>query len=119
MRSVPTSHTGERRPACGLVDESPDLRPLEGADADAELVLLARALGHPIRLQIVRYLLRHGGCHSGRIEIELPLGTSTMSQHLKVLKQAGLVLGEVTGTRNSYCINDRAVRRLRSLVAML
>ena len=42
-----------------------------------------------------------------------------MSQHLKVLKQAGLVLGDVVGTRAYYCINDRAVRRLRSLVAML
>lgn len=119
MRSVPTTIPEERCLPCASVADTPDLRPLEGAEADAELVLLARALGHPIRLQIVRYLLRHGGCHSGRIQIELPLGGSTMSQHLKVLKQAGLVLGDVVGTRAYYCINDRAVRRLRSLVAML
>jgi ArsR family transcriptional regulator len=95
-----------------------DPRPLEGPDADAELVLLARAIGHPIRLQIIRFLLRSGGCHVGRLRIDGPLGASTMSQHIKVLKQAGLIRADLPGAL-TYCINERAVRRLRSLIAML
>jgi len=104
---------------CPPADESVDLRPVEGPDADAELASLARALGHPARVQILRLLLRRQSCICGEIVDALPLAQSTVSQHLKVLKDAGLVRGEVDGPRVCYCIEPRAVRRLRVLVAGL
>jgi len=105
-------------PAPALPDE-PDLRPVEGGAADEELALLAKALGHPARVQIMRLLARRNACICGDIVDELPLAQSTVSQHLKVLKEAGLVKGEIDGPRVCYCIEPRALRRLRSLVGSL
>lgn len=96
-----------------------DLRPVEGEEADEELALLAKALGHPARVKIVRMLLRKTSCVCGDIVEELPLAQSTVSQHLKVLKEAGLVRGEVDGPRSCYCIEPHALRRLRALVGGL
>jgi ArsR family transcriptional regulator, arsenate/arsenite/antimonite-responsive transcriptional repressor len=109
-------------PACGPAPESneePDLRPVEGADADEELALLAKAVGHPARVQILRLLVRREACICGDIVDELPLAQSTVSQHLKVLKEAGLVRGEIDGPRVCYCIEPRTLRRLKSLVGSL
>ncbi len=99
--------------------EAPDLRPVEGAAADEELATLARALGHPARVQIMRLLVRREACVCGAIVDELPLAQSTVSQHLKVLREAGLVVGEVDGPRVCYCVEPRAVRRLKALVGSL
>lgn len=96
-----------------------DLRAVEGAAADAELAELARALGHPARVQILRLLARREACVCGDIVAELPLAQSTVSQHLKVLKEAGLIRGEVDGPRVCYCLEPRAMRRLRALVGSL
>ena len=63
-----------------------DLRPVEGPEADAELALLTRAVGHPARVQILRLLVRKEACVCGDIVDELPLAQSTVSQHLKVLR---------------------------------
>lgn len=97
----------------------PDLRPVEGDAADDELADVAKALGHPARVKILRLLGRRGSCLCGEIVVELPLAQSTVSQHLKVLKHAGLIRGEIAGPRVCYCLSDRAVRRLRALVAAL
>jgi ArsR family transcriptional regulator len=70
-------------------------------------------------VQIVRLLTRRSACVCGDIVDELPLAQSTVSQHLKVLKEAGLIRGEVDGPRVCYCIDDRALRRLRALMAGL
>jgi len=99
--------------------DTPDLRPVEGADADDELALLAKAVGHPARVQILRLLVRRESCICGDIVGELPLAQSTVSQHLKVLKEAGLVRGEIDGPRVCYCIEPRTLRRLKSLVGSL
>ena len=96
-----------------------DLRPVEGALADEELAALAKALGHPARVKIVRILSQRNACVCGDIVEELPLAQSTVSQHLKVLKDAGLIRGEVDGPRVCYCIEPHALRRLRALVAGL
>jgi ArsR family transcriptional regulator, arsenate/arsenite/antimonite-responsive transcriptional repressor len=96
-----------------------DLRPVEGQDADDELASLAKALGHPARVQIVRMLVRRSTCVCGDIVDELPLAQSTVSQHLKVLKEAGLIRGEVDGPRVSYCVEPRTLRRFRALVGGL
>jgi ArsR family transcriptional regulator len=117
--------TMKKRPAPAPVcvppvdDASADLRPIEGPAADQELALLAKALGHPIRVQILRLLVRRKTCVCGEIVDELPLAQSTVSQHLKVLKEAGLVRGEVTGPNVCYCVDPRGLRRLRALVGAL
>lgn len=104
---------------CPPANESPDLRPVEGAEADDDLAALAKAVGHPARVQILRLLTRKNACVCGDIVDELPLAQSTVSQHLKVLKEAGLIRGEVDGPRICYCIEPRALRRLRALVGGL
>lgn len=104
---------------CPPADERPDLRPVEGTAADDELAGLAKALGHPARVQILRLLVRRNACLCGSIVEALPLAQSTVSQHLKVLKDAGLVRGEVVGPRVSYCLEPRTLRRLKALVGSL
>jgi len=99
--------------------EAPDLRPVEGEEADAELAALAKALGHPARVQIMRLLVRRNACICGDIVDELPLAQSTVSQHLKVLKEAGLIRGEIDGPRVCYCVEPRTLRRLKALVGSL
>jgi len=102
---------------CPAPGTEPDLRPVEGKEADEELAALAKAIGHPARIQILRILVRKTACVCGDIVDELPLAQSTVSQHLKVLKEAGLIRGEVDGPRVCYCIEPRALRRLKVLVA--
>ncbi|MCA9679383.1 MAG: winged helix-turn-helix transcriptional regulator [Kofleriaceae bacterium] len=104
---------------CPPADPAPDLRPVEGAEADDELAALAKAIGHPARVQILRLLVRRTSCVCGDIVDELPLAQSTVSQHLKVLKDAGLVRGSVDGPRVCYCIEPRTLRRLKALIGGL
>ena len=99
--------------------DEPDLRPVEGPGADEELAALAKAVGHPARVQILRLLVRREACICGDIVEELPLAQSTVSQHLKVLKDAGLIRGDIDGPRVCYCIEPRALRRLKALVGGL
>ena len=104
---------------CPPANEKPDLRPIEGPKADADLAALAKAIGHPARVQILRILVRRTSCVCGDIVQELPLAQSTVSQHLKILKDAGLIRGEVDGPRMCYCIEPRTLRRLKALVGGL
>src|SRR5919206_789034 len=99
--------------------EKPDLRPVEGTAADEELALLCKAVGHPARVQIVRLLARRESCICGDIVDELPLAQSTVSQHLKVLKEARLIRGEIDGPRVCYCVEPHVLRRLKALVGSL
>lgn len=99
--------------------EEPDLRPVEGPEADEELALLCKAVGHPARTRILRLLVRRDSCICGDIVDELPLAQSTVSQHLKVLKDAGLIRGEIDGPRVCYCVEPHVLRRLKALVGSL
>ncbi len=99
--------------------DAPDRRPVEGTEADDELAVLAKAIGHPARVQIMRLLVRREACICGDIVDELPLAQSTVSQHLKVLKDAGLIRGEIDGPRVCYCIEPRTLRRFRALIGSL
>jgi DNA-binding transcriptional ArsR family regulator len=101
---------------CAPANQEPDLRPVEGAEADEELATLSKALGHPARIKILRVLVRKTSCICGDIVGELSLAQSTVSQHLKVLKDAGLIRGEVDGPRSCYCIEPRRLRRLKALI---
>jgi len=96
-----------------------DQRPIEGPAADQDLARLAKALGHPARVRILRLLARRTTCVCGEIVEEFELAQSTVSQHLKVLKQAGLVQGEVDGPRVCYCVDPVGLERLRRLVGAL
>ena len=115
-----SSRMGVEAPACCPdEDRQADLRPVEGPQADEELAELAKAVGHPARVKILRLLARQVACVCGDIVDELPLAQSTVSQHLKVLKDAGLVRGEIDGPRVCYCIEPKALRRLKALVGSL
>ncbi len=86
---------------------------------DLELATYAKALGHPARIAILRILLEHGECVCGGIVERLPLAQATVSQHLKVLKDAGLVRGEIDPPRVCYCVDPARVERLKKLIATL
>ena len=88
-------------------------------DSDQQLAALAKAIAHPLRVQIIRMLARSESCMCGDLVDQLPLAQSTVSQHLKVLKDAGLVRAEVDGTRACYWIDPDGLRRLRVLLAEL
>lgn len=77
----------------------------------------AKALAHPARLAIIQLLAARTECVCGEIVEDLPLAQSTVSRHLKVLKEAGLVQGTVNGPRVCYCLDDEAVRALRDRFA--
>jgi ArsR family transcriptional regulator len=83
---------------------------------DRDLAALTKALGHPARVAILRLLIRRGECVCGAIVDELPLAQATVSQHLKVLKDAGLVQGEIDGPRVCYCVSPAGVRRIKELI---
>ena len=104
---------------CPPANAHADLRPVEGSAADEELATLGKAIGHPARVQILRILVRKDACVCGDLVDEIPLAQSTISQHLKVLKDAGLIRGEVDGPRVCYCIEPRTLRRLRTLMGDL
>lgn len=70
-----------------------------------KIAALAKAIGHPARVAIIEYLLNKEGCVCGDIVAELPLSQSTVSQHLKALKEAGIVKGEIDGAYRCYCLN--------------
>ena len=104
---------------CPPADVEEDRRPVEGRAADDELAAFAKALGHPARVRILRILTRRNTCICGDIVDELDLAQSTVSQHLKVLKDAGLIRGDVDGPRVCYCVEPRALRRIRALIGSL
>jgi ArsR family transcriptional regulator, arsenate/arsenite/antimonite-responsive transcriptional repressor len=81
---------------------------------EQELSLMAKALSHPARIAILKVLADRGACICGAIVEELPLAQSTVSQHLKELRAAGLIDGTVDGPRSSYRINWKALHRFCS-----
>lgn len=80
---------------------------------------IAKALGHPARIAILKLLAQRSTCFCGDITDVLPLAQSTVSQHLKALKSAGLITGEVEGVRTCYCLNADGIRELQELLTEL
>jgi len=72
---------------------------------ETDISEFAKALSHPAKIAILTTLARRRECICGELVIDLPLAQSTVSQHLKVLKDLGLIRGEVDGPRSKYCIN--------------
>jgi DNA-binding transcriptional ArsR family regulator len=83
------------------------------------LAAACKALSHPARLNILQTLASRGSCICGEIVDSVPLSQATVSQHLKVLKDAGLITGQIDGTRSCYCINHEAMNRLRERFSRL
>jgi ArsR family transcriptional regulator len=78
---------------------------------EQELAAFAKALAHPARIAILKLLAQKNECICGHIVDELPLSQSTVSQHLKELKNAGLIDGSIDGPRSCYCINWKAFEK--------
>lgn len=83
---------------------------------DEELALVAKALGNPVRVRILRLLLEREECVCGEIVDELPLAQSTVSQHLRVLREARLIYGETDGPRVCYCADPTRLRHFQALL---
>jgi DNA-binding transcriptional ArsR family regulator len=90
-----------------------------GGPSDEALATMAKAIGHPVRAGIVRLLAAQETCQYGDLSDRLPLAKSTVSQHLKVLREAGLVRVETDGQRVCYCIDPAGLLRLKALVEEL
>ena len=88
---------------------------IEAADEDA-LAAVAKALAHPARIRIVRFLLAHENCIGGDIVEEIGLAQSTVSEHLRILKAAGVVTGEIERPRICYSLNPASLAPLAALI---
>lgn len=77
---------------------------------------VAKALAHPARIAIVEYLSKSNACMCGDIVDVLPLSQSTVSQHLRELKNAGLIQGDIEGTKVCYCINEKGWTEAKELL---
>lgn len=93
--------------------------PQDPQACDELLAGMAKALGHPARVAILRLLLSREACVCGEIVEELPLAQSTVSQHLKQLKDAGLIRGEIDGPCVCYCVEPAALAALKALISAL
>ncbi|MCP5095018.1 MAG: winged helix-turn-helix transcriptional regulator [Chloroflexi bacterium] len=80
------------------------------------LVAMFKALGNPIRFEIMKFLVTHPICITSDIVEFLPLAQSTVSQHLKVLRKSGLIHGEIEGSATNYCLHEENIAWLRQTV---
>lgn len=83
---------------------------------DVALADYAKAISHPARIAILRILASRSTCICGEIVDELPLSQSTVSQHLKALKEAGLIQGDIEGPTTCYCLNAEGVSKFSKLL---
>ncbi len=86
---------------------------------DDALATMAKALGHPARVQILRMLASRDTCVTSEVVDELPLAQSTVSEHLRILREAGLVQGEIDGPRTRYCVNPSGLAALKAAISSL
>ena len=86
---------------------------------DETLAAMAKAIGHPARVAILRLLAHRDTCATGDVVAELPLAQSTVSEHLRILREAGLIQGEFDGPRTRYCVNPTGLAALRAGIAAL
>ena len=98
--------------------EPKDAIAVPAIDAD-ELALMCKALGHPARVQLLNYLSAYGACYFGSLADVLPLAASTISQHVSVLKQAGLITGSADEQRVCYCVNTERLAQFKQMIASL
>ncbi|MBE7556040.1 MAG: winged helix-turn-helix transcriptional regulator [Anaerolineales bacterium] len=95
-------------PACCTLD-------ISGAEQE-RLVGMFKALGNPIRFEMMKYLVTHPGCITGDIVEFLPIAQATVSQHLKVLREAGWISGVIEGPATCYWLNEENISWFKSKV---
>lgn len=78
-------------------------------DQQNQIATIAKAMGHPARIAIIEYLMKANECICGDIVNELPLAQPTVSQHLKELKNAGIIKGNIEGNSICYCIDEKTI----------
>jgi ArsR family transcriptional regulator len=88
-------------------------------DKQNQIAIIAKALGHPARVAIIEHLLKVNACICNDIVDELPLAQSTVSQHLKELKNAGLIKGDIEGNSICYCINEETFEVLKEYFSQI
>lgn len=93
--------------------------PLEESQSDEALAKLAWAIAHPARVRLLRLLINKTSCVCGELVELMPLSQSTVSQHLKILKESGIVQGEIDGPKVCYCVNPKGLALLKALVSGL
>lgn len=81
-----------------------------------EQAALFKALAHPARLQILQYLSEINSCITGDLSEVIPLGRTTVNQHIKELKSAGLIQGHISGVKTNYCLNPEKIRELKEII---
>lgn len=108
-----------RPPSEGACPPDASPPPWDADRSEAAVAAISRALGHPARVRLLRLLLARDTCVAGELAGEVPLAASTVSQHLKILKAAGLVKGEVDGPRRCYCVDRSVLARFKELVGDL
>lgn len=87
---------------------------------DMALVInVSKALGNEARMEIYNYLRKMNGCYTGELVQYLPLAQSTISQHLKVLHKAGIIIGTIEGASHCYCINSQRMQRYHMLIGKM
>jgi ArsR family transcriptional regulator len=101
--------------SCDVVTPAPDVP----APDDETLAAMAKAIAHPARVKILRVLDDHQACITGDVVIELALAQSTVSEHLRILREAGLIQGEIEGPRTRYCISTTGLAALKAGIAAL
>lgn len=80
------------------------------------LITMFKALGNPVRFEIMKFLVTHSGCITGDIVEVLPIAQATVSQHLKVLRQAGWIKGATEGPATSYCLHEENIAWFNAMV---
>ena len=89
------------------------------SESEIEMAHMAKAMAHPARIAILKYLAVKSECICGDLVDVLPLSQSTVSQHLKALKDAGLIDGNIDGPKVCYCLNEEVCRRAWNLLSRL
>ncbi len=84
-----------------------------------EMSEILKALGHPARLEIVKFLMLSSSCICGDIVEILPLAQSTVSKHLSELKNAGIIKGTITGNNSCYCLNENVVQKIQNFINLV
>ena len=107
---------GRATTSCADPDPAPEL--VEAPDDDT-LALMTKALGHPARVRIIRVLDERTTCVTGDVVLELGLAQSTVSEHLRILREAGLIQGEIEGPRTRYCVNNAGLAALKAGITAL
>ncbi len=93
---------------------------LNVSDSDRDrLIHMFKALGNPVRFEIIKFLVTHPGCITGDIVKHLPIAQATVSQHLKVLKDAGWISGNIEGTATCYKMDEKNIAWFRSVVGLI